>query len=134
MNKELMTGHLYRVKAQDYPDNVTQKTMYYATACDRDTEGIDQLLDRIQLAGTRRTEVKWAWNLLLDAVQMSLEAGHPVCLDGLARISLTCTSPLCTHPDDVTPDLVRTKRVIMRPVRRFCEGMDAVKYIDVCQL
>ena len=93
MNKELMTGHLYRVKAQDYPTNGTTKTMYYATACDRDTEGIDQLLDRLQLAGTRRTEVKWAWNLLLDAVQMSLEAGHPVCLDGLARISLTCTSP-----------------------------------------
>ena len=42
--------------------------------------------------------------------------------------------PLFTHPDDVTPDLVRTKRVVMRPVRRFCDGMDAVKYIDVRQL
>ncbi len=125
-----MMGRLYRVKAQEYEVDGRRQMKYYACNADLPTEGIGEILERMQLGRSRVNDIKWAWATLLEAVERALERGYPVRLDGLCRISITCTSDLFDSPEEVTPDRVQTKRIVMRPVRKFCKGIEASRYID----
>lgn len=131
MMDKYVGNRMYRVKGQVFKENGVLKKKYYAMSYEPETLHVAQLLDRLGVSTTRRVDILYGWNCMVAAIQEALERGYAVSMDGLGRLSVSCSSSPVDSASDVTPSAVRVKRIVFKADKRLREGLLHAKYVKV---
>ncbi|KXB83526.1 hypothetical protein HMPREF3034_01182 [Prevotella sp. DNF00663] len=124
-------SRMYRVKEQFFEEDGVLKKKFYAMPYERETLHVPELLDRMGVGVARRVGILYGWNCMVAAIQEALERGYAVSMDGLGRLSVSCSSNPVDKANDVTPSTVRAKRIVFKADKRLREVLLNAKFVKV---